>query len=105
MQNRLKSQAETLSTSQDKLIHLEKEFAKISELFRDTSEELSGTKDELYKTNGELDHMKTNLKRTIEYHDGLDFVVQEYDQTEANLFARSTELLGVVKNLSGHIDK
>ena len=105
MQGRLKSQAESLGNTQEKLNHLETEFEKISELFRDTSEELSGTREELLKTSGELHHTRTNLKKTIEDRDELNFVLKEYDITEANLFARSTELLGVVKNISGDIEK
>ena len=105
MQNKLKSQAESLGNTQDKLTHLETEFAKISELFRDTSEELSGTKNVLQKTGEELLSTRTNLKQAIEDRDGLSFVVHEYGQTEERLFARSTELLGVVTNISGDIHK
>ncbi|CAB3979712.1 kinesin KIF11 [Paramuricea clavata] len=105
MQNKLKSQAESLGNTQDKLTHLETEFSKISELFRDRSEELSGTKEKLEKTSGELYHTRTNLKKTIEDRDGLDFVLKECSHTEENLFARSTELLGVVKNISGDNEK
>ena len=105
MQSKLKSQAESLSSSQEKLTYLETEFAKITELFQDTSKELSGTREALQKTSGELSHARTNLKKTIEDRDALSFVVKEYDETEANLFGRSSELLGVVKNISGDIDK
>ncbi|XP_028390814.1 kinesin-like protein KIF11-A isoform X2 [Dendronephthya gigantea] len=105
MQNKLKSQAESLGDTHDKLTHLETEFAKISELFRGASEELSGTKDVLEKTGEELLSTRTNLKKAIEDRDGLSFVLHEYGQTEERLFARSSELLGVVTNISGDIHK
>lgn len=105
MQNRLKSQAESLSNTQDKLTHMESEFTKVSELFRDATAELSGTKEQLQQTSGKLHDTRTNLKKTIEVCEGFQYVVKEYDQTEESLFSASSELLGVVKHVSGNIDK
>ena len=105
MQNRLKSQAESLGTAQDKLSHLETEFAKMTELFQNTNEELSGTKETLHKASVELKQARTWLKKTIEDRDTLTFLLKEHGETEANLYARSTELLGVVKDTTGDVDK
>lgn len=105
MQSKLKSREESLRSTHEKLSHLESEFATVSQLFRDTSEELSGTKNELQDTRGVLHQTRCNLKKTIEDRDGLDFVLKEYDQTEARLFARSSELLEMVNNISGDIHK
>lgn len=105
MLNQLKSQAESLNVAQDKLTHMETEFAKMFKLFRDTSEELSGTKEELEKTSDKLQSTRTNLKKTIEDRDGLNFVLEKHAETEECLFSTSTELLATLRYISADIDK
>lgn len=101
----MKSRAEVITTTQEKLAHLETEFTKLTGLFNDKSEELADTRECLHKTNVMLQNTKTKLKNMIEDRDGLQFLVENYRKTEEHLYDNATTLLGVVEKTSFDNDR
>lgn len=97
LQNNLKSKAEVITEAQARVDHLEQELTKFTGLFNDTSEELAKITDHLHQSNEMLHNTKTKLKHTIEDRDGLEFLVENYSETEGRLYETATTLMGVVE--------
>lgn len=105
MQQEIKSQQELNAEREAKILTLQEEMRKISELFTDTRQELDERcmeleekETELRKTNFSLQETKHTLRRTFLERDQNQYLVDEHSKTESHLHTQASNLLHVVED-------
>ncbi|KAL9983099.1 hypothetical protein ACROYT_G005228 [Oculina patagonica] len=111
MQQEIKSQQELNAESEAKILALQEEMRKISELFTDTQQELdercmelAQKETALRKTNLSLRETKHTLRTTVLERDQNQYLVDEQSKTESHLHTQASTLLNVVEDSIADVD-